>query len=172
MNHVKQLLIFIATLTLISVFTSCEKEKKQDSKALLALAIVGAIDPSLLPAPAQNSATIIFGSDTVNSPLAGKCPDGAGDIAFFIPAGGLNQVALTLLAIDFTAGPIIQTNFVIDTSHGTYTPTAGKCEAKVLVNTTAQYDIQTLNCPVTGDQFTNPNPVTSTVSFRARCVKN
>ena len=172
MDHAKKIIVIAATLTLISIFASCEKEKKPDNTAILALALVqtGAANASQLPQPAQNSAILVLDKDTFVLPLNGNCQD---NNAGLLELGFLNVGAaptLFIRNIDFTKNGTYNVGFDSDTTHGTYDPTGGNCPMQVLTNTVTEFEAQMHNCPATG--LGGSNPPTMTVSFRVRCLKN
>lgn len=172
MNHANRILVITIGLTVISFFAFCEKEKKPDNTAILALALVqtGAANASQLPQPAQNSAILVLDKDTFVLPLNGNCQD---NNAGLLELGFLNVGAaptLFIRNIDFTKNGTYNVGFDSDTTHGTYDPTGGNCPMQVLTNTVTEFEAQMHNCPATG--LGGSNPPTMTVSFRVRCLKN
>lgn len=160
-------------ITLLLVLGACDTGDDGNSAALLLLAgnqsLIGSIEQ-----PADNTATMILGGPTYTIDQVYNCTDGTQGI-IMDRSGAQNTPTLNIHNIDFTkssgillgpAGWVLD----IDVPTGVYGPSQN-CTA-ILHQNDAIYDLEVLNCPLDGAHSTNPNPATTTVSFRVRCVKD
>ncbi len=171
MKPFKVFLFIIILLSATFFYSSCDSGKSSDATSTLALALSYGPYQGNLSMPAIDTATLILGTDSFVLPKITDCKD-----VSQTPEIGFDNGSVDIFThdVDFSQNSYINISFDIDTSHGTYSPTAPSCTARVLENTTI-YDLQVLNCAVKGFDFPGnpspPNPATSTASFRFRCTK-
>lgn len=160
-------------MTLLLLLGACDTGDDGDSAALLLLAgnqsSIGSLEQ-----PADNTATMILGGTTYTIDHVYNCTNGAQGI-IMDRSGATNTPTLNIHNIDFTksSGIVLgPTGWVldIDVPTGVYGPSQN-CTA-ILHQNDAIYDLEVLNCPLSGAHGSTPNPATTTVSFRVRCVKD